>query len=170
MVTCVFKITDFRALLGVVLGLFWAVMGRSCAAGLYLAALGLSQDPLGLSLATLDISWEPAGNLLETCWSAGNLLETCWKPAAGNLLETCWELAGNLLETCCRKPAAGNLLQETCWKPAGILLLETCWKLAGNLLEPAGSFCFTTCFFPSNKRKESKGLKQVVPSRACPRS
>jgi hypothetical protein len=155
------------------LGLFWAVMGRSCAAGLYLAALGLSQDPLGLSLATLDISWEPAGNLLETCWSAGNLLETCcWKPAAGNLLKPArnllgarWKPAGNLLETCCRKPAAGNLL-ETCWNPATGNLLETCWKPAGTCWK----LLLYHLLFPSNKRKESKGLKQVVPSRACPRS
>ena len=156
MVTCVFKITDFRALLGVVLGLFWAVMGRSCAAGLYLAALGLSQDPLGLSLATLDISWEPAGNLLETCWSAGNLLETCcWKPAAGNLLKPArnllgarWKPAGNLLqETCCRKPA-GNLLESCYWKPVGNLL-ETCW----NLLE---AFALPLAFSLQIKEKNQR--------------
>ena len=117
MVTCVFKITDFRTLLGVVLGLFWAVMGRSCAAGLYLAALGFSQDPLGLSLTTLDISWEPAANMLESWKPAGNVLETC-----------CWKPAGNLLlETCCRKPA-GNLLESCYWKPVGNLL-ETCCNL-----------------------------------------
>ncbi len=67
-VTCVFKITDFGDLLGVVLGLFWAVLGLSCAVMHFLRArfgcLGHFSRPLGPFFGYL-----------------GHLLGTCWKPA-----------------------------------------------------------------------------------------
>ena len=65
-VTCVFKLTDFGDLLGVVLGLFWAVLGLSRAVMHFLWArfccIGPFSRPLGPFFGYL-------GHLLGTCWN-----------------------------------------------------------------------------------------------------